>query len=261
MQSVRIGASLRAIRIRSRLRQADVAARAGCSRALVSSVEAGRLDGVTLARLNAVGRAVGADVDIVVRWRGERIDPLLDAGHSRLVEATVRRLAEHGWRCGVETTFSVWGERGSIDVLATRAVGGAIFVLVVEVKTAFGDLQDTLATLDRKLRLAPGVAGADRGRWFSAGLLAVADTRTNRRVVETHATTFGVAFPVRGVAVRRWLRAPTPESRRMLMFLPDVTERDVRQRSRVRPRPDGASRRPEHDASRTAGRGASRAGG
>jgi transcriptional regulator with XRE-family HTH domain len=48
MTDDRVGASIRAVRIRRRWRQADVAERAGVSRAFVSLVERGHLDRASL---------------------------------------------------------------------------------------------------------------------------------------------------------------------------------------------------------------------
>jgi hypothetical protein len=184
-------------------------------------------------RLVAIASALGADVDVVIRWHGERLDRLVDESHARLVDLTVTRLAEAGWQCEVETTFSIWGERGSIDVLAFFP--NARVVLVVEVKSVFGDLRATIAAVDRKCRLARAIA-ADRNWQPSsvAGLLCVEESRSNRRVVEAHRGVFDAAFPLRGVGARRWLASPEPGTARLLAFVPSVAGGDVRQRSRIR---------------------------
>ena len=59
-----------------------------------------------------------------------------------------------------EVSFSVGGERGSVDVLAWHP--GAGIALVVEVKSVVPDLQATLHGLDRKARIGPTLA-RDRG--------------------------------------------------------------------------------------------------
>jgi transcriptional regulator with XRE-family HTH domain len=230
---VRAGRGLRAVRIRKGWRQDDVAERAACSRALVAKAEAGCLGGMTLDRLAAIANALGADFDLLIRWRGERLDRLIDEGHAEFVEEVVRRLSAAGWTCEVEATFSIWGERGSIDILGWREALGLI--LIVEVKSAFGDLQSTAAALDRKARLARAIA-KERG-WdvrAVAVLLAVGETRSNRRVVEMHRATFERLFPIRGVAARQWLASPSAHPAHMLQFLPFVNGGDAMQRSRVR---------------------------
>jgi transcriptional regulator with XRE-family HTH domain len=77
MDGLRIGRSLRAIRIQHRWRQADVAERANVSRSFISKVECGDIRSSDLGRLDHVCRALGADLDIRIRWRGEGLDRLL----------------------------------------------------------------------------------------------------------------------------------------------------------------------------------------
>ena len=104
-----------------------------------------------------------------------------------------------------EATFNVYGERGSIDILAFHPATGAL--LVIEVKSAVPDVQATLAGIDRKARLATKIA-AERGwrvrsvsRW-----LMVPDTTTTRRRVEQHRSkpAFDAVMPGRTVAMRQW---------------------------------------------------------
>lgn len=64
MNGQRIGASLRALRHRSRLRQEDVARLGGMSGSTVARIEAGAITGVTVGTLVAAFEAVGARVDI-----------------------------------------------------------------------------------------------------------------------------------------------------------------------------------------------------
>jgi len=63
MNGQRIGASLRALRHRARLRQEDVARAAGVSRTTVARIEAGDVSGITVGTLTAVFEAVGARRD------------------------------------------------------------------------------------------------------------------------------------------------------------------------------------------------------
>jgi transcriptional regulator with XRE-family HTH domain len=203
----RFGLSLRALRIRASLRQDDLGARARVSRSLIAGIESGKIDGVTVGRLRAVADAVGATVDVRLRWRGEALDRLLDEAHARIVEAFVAVLRAAGWEVAVEVSFSVWGERGSIDILAYHRPTG--IVLVVEVKSVIPDSQATLHGLDRKARLAEQLASA-RG-WECRGvarLLVVGESATSRRRVARLAATYEAALPVRGWAIRRWLREP-----------------------------------------------------
>ena len=137
---------------------------------------------------------------------------------ANLVEHVVRWLERRGWTAHPEVTFSVYGERGSIDVLARHPSRPA--PLVVEVKTAIVDVQETLATHGRKARLAPtirpsldkavdAVRAASAPRGVPADrLLVVLGTRIARRRVAEHEATFRAAYPVRDPEFRAWLAAP-----------------------------------------------------
>lgn len=90
MEDARIGAALRAVRIRQGWRQADVARRAEVSRALVSVMERGHMDRVSLAAVRRVAQALGIRLDLAVRWRAGDLDRLLNAGHAALHEELAR---------------------------------------------------------------------------------------------------------------------------------------------------------------------------
>jgi transcriptional regulator with XRE-family HTH domain len=101
--------------------QAEVAAAAGVSQTLVSLIERGHLDTVSLRSLRAVLAAVGARTELLVTWRGGALDRLLDEAHATLVGLRPPMLTALGWAVTLEATYSVYGERGSIDVLAAKA--------------------------------------------------------------------------------------------------------------------------------------------
>jgi transcriptional regulator with XRE-family HTH domain len=208
VDTVRFGRQLRALRIRGRLRQDDLARIAKVSRSLIGRAERGQADRIPPATLERVAAAVGGRLELRLTWNGEALDRLMDSAHAALVELVVRRLNMAGWQTAIEVSFNVRGERGSIDVLAFHAPTGAL--LVVEVKSVVPDVQSMLMTLDRKARIASGVA---RERGWQAScvgrLLAVGNTRTSRRRVEAHASTFDAALPNRAIDLRRWLRSPT----------------------------------------------------
>jgi hypothetical protein len=176
--------------------------------------------------------ALDASIDIVVRWRDEGVDRLLDSAHASLVEIVVRLLESAGWLIAVEASFNVRGERGSIDILAWHP--SRRIVLIVEVKTIITDLQAMLRTLDRKVRLAPVIAREREWEPTSVGrLLVVAEGRTARRRIAEHSATLGGTFPSRGRGARAWLRAPTADTFGGLILLPvEPTKRVGRRRIR-----------------------------
>jgi transcriptional regulator with XRE-family HTH domain len=207
MDPVRFGRQVRALRRRRGWRQADLAAAARMSRSGVSRVELGHAEDMTLAALASVAHALGARLNVALSWNGEALDRLLDADHAALVEIVATTLRGLGWDVAVEVSFSIGGERGSIDLLAFHRPTGT--VLVVEVKSVVPDIQAMVFTLDRKTRLALVIA-RQRG-WIgrSVGrLLVVGESRTSRRRVSEHESTFDVTFPARTVEVKRWLRRP-----------------------------------------------------
>ena len=239
MDSVTFGRGFKALRIRRGLRQEDLAAEAGVSRGAIARIEHGRADKVTVETLERLARPLGARVVCRLTWQGEGLDRLLDADHAAIVEQVVRILSDFGWVVATEVSFNIWGERGSIDILAFHP--GARILLVVEVKSVVPDVQATLVTLDRKERLAIEI-GRARG-WDSVGvakLLVIRDDRTARRRVDRHSATFGNAFPDRVARIRAWLRAPEPRRPlRGLWFLSNESQAVARQRVRgARPRPE-----------------------
>lgn len=247
----RVGRSIRAIRIRKGLRQQDLAAKAGVSRSFVSKVELGKATTADVAKLEAVCRALGADLEVRVRWQGEALDRLLDEAHAEIVERVVGLLSRFGWQTWLEVTFSIFGERGSVDVFAWHPPTRTL--LIVEVKSVVADAQGTLSPLDRKVRLAPRIAH-ERGLEpdVVARLLVVGDSMENRRRIERFAGVFDVALPVRSWDVRRWLQAPDGAVAGLL-FLSDSTKNGIRRTStgRKRVNPGRGRNRVSDDALRT----------
>ena len=227
--------AIRSLRAHHRWRQRDLAARAGLSRDAVSRVERGRLNGATFATVARLAAALDATLVVEIRWQGADIDRLVDRRHARLQELAARRLTLAGWMTRVEVSFNHYGDRGSCDVVAWHPSTQTL--LVVEVKSRLGNVQDTLHRLDVKARL--GSVIAEQLSWPQPGSVAralvVADERTSRRVVARHETLFA-SFATRGRSAVRWLRRPTPGSRALLWFqpLPDSDDPRIAGRERVR---------------------------
>src|SRR3954471_6930613 len=118
VDAVRFGRGLRAIRLRRGWRQSDLARAAGVSRSIVSRVERGLGDAIPPRLLERVAAPLGARVTVRLDWPGEDFDRLLDADHAAVVDAVVRLLTAAGWETAAEASFNVYGERGSVDVLA-----------------------------------------------------------------------------------------------------------------------------------------------
>jgi DNA-binding Xre family transcriptional regulator len=209
MDAIRLGTICRALRIKKRWRQIDLAHKAAVSEACVSRLERAKASQIHIGELVRVVDALGGQMDITVRWQGGDLDRLLNARHSALHESVARwfsSLAE--WTIAPEVSFSIRGERGVIDILAWHAPSRTL--LVIELKTEIVDFNELMGTADRKRRLAPLIA-RDRG-WLPQSValwVIVADSKTNRRRVQTHATTLRAAFPLDGRNIGAWMRKPS----------------------------------------------------
>ena len=205
-------------------RQADLGDHAGTSRHFVSRVERGLIRRVPLGRIDALVEALGASVDITVRWQGERLDRLMDREHAATQERAAASLRSLGWLTTVEVSFNHYGDRGRVDVLAYHPPTAC--VLVGEVKSVIGDVQETLGRIDVKVRLGRNLA-ASAGWTVVRGMvpaLIVTEGRTARRVVASHPTLFA-RFSTRGRWATAWLRDPSmPPPTGLLWFvsLPDA---------------------------------------
>lgn len=175
----------------------------------------------TVDTLRRIFGAVDARIQITPGWRGADLDRLLDADHARLVDAMATRLERTGWETALEVTYSEYGERGSIDILATRADRRA--ALVVEAKTDLPSVEATGRKVDEKARLAPAIVTRTLGwRPQAIGrLLAIPDTSRLRRLV-TATPALRRMFPADATLMRRWLRDPVG-SVAGLVYLPEIT--------------------------------------
>jgi transcriptional regulator with XRE-family HTH domain len=245
VDSVRLGRTFRALRIRRGWRQQDLGDAAGVSQDTISLLERGHLGGMSIGTVARIAEALGADINIVVRWRGGEIDRLLDEGHAALVGRVAALLDAEGWQVLPEVTFAIYRDRGSMDLLAWHAPTGTL--LVVEVKTELTSIEETLRTHDMKVRLAGRVA-LERAGWPAravARLLVLPDTSAARRRVARQADVLGRVYPKMGREARTWLEAPSGAPG-LLLFLAFTTQG----RSKCNPVGRKRVRRPAATASR-----------
>ena len=237
VDDVRLGNTLRVLRIRKHLRQSDVARRAGSHRELVSRLERGGLDRVPLHQARAIANALGATLDVRLRWQGADLDRVTGAAHADLHEALVSLLGKRRpWSWRGEVSFSIYGERGVIDILAWHEPSRSL--LIIELKTELVDPQELVSTMDRRVRLASRIA--ERFGWRPATVscwVVLSEGSTNRRRVERHRRLLRTAFPADGRRIRSWLRTPSGRIA-ALSFWSDVgsgsVRRTVSQTKRVR---------------------------
>jgi transcriptional regulator with XRE-family HTH domain len=218
MDDQRLGAALRTVRVRRGLTQAQLAQRGGVSASLVSLVERGHCDTLSLRSLRAIAAALDIRLDVTARLRTGDVDRLLNAAHATLHEDLARLfLALPEWLSAAEVSFAIYGERGVIDILAFHAPSGSL--LVIELKTELVSFEDLLTTMDVRTRLARKIA-AERG-WAARSVscwVVVADTPPNRRRLGQHRALVQQAFPANGRTIRAWLREPLGAVRGLSMW-------------------------------------------
>lgn len=218
MDDARIGRALRVLRQRRRWRQVDLAQRASVSQSAISDMERGRVDRYTLATVRRVLRALDASASLNPVWGGTGdLDRVLDADHAALVTAWARLHTDAGWEVWPEASYSIYGERGRIDLLAFHPATRTLEV--AEIKTGLWDVQDTTGRLDAKRRLAPLVA-AERG-WKPDRIVAalvLAGGRTTQRRLATYAPLFA-GYDTRGRSAVAFVRDPRRSARGLLIQL------------------------------------------
>jgi HTH-type transcriptional regulator / antitoxin HipB len=212
MDDQRFGTVVRAVRQRRGWRQQDLAEKAGVSQATVSRIERGHCGSLSLDAVRRVAAALDIRVDLVARWRAGDLDRLVNARHSALHEvvAAMFRASLPEWSVTPEVSFSIYGERGVIDLLAWNAARRSL--LVIELKTDVVDVNELIGTFDRKMRLAWDIAES-RGLHpvTVSGWVIVAPGRTNRARIAAHGAMLRAAFPADGRRIGAWL--PRPDGR------------------------------------------------
>jgi transcriptional regulator with XRE-family HTH domain len=238
----RLGRAFRAVRIRLHLRQRDLAEQCGVSQSVISRVERGIAEVMSLADLRRIADSLNIRLSIDAWWRGGDLNRLLDADHATIVDYIVGRLRSARWEVLVEYGFNHYGERGSVDIVAWHPRLRAL--LLVEVKSRFFDLQEMLATFARKLRIVPPLLAEARG-WrpeFVGTLIVAPGTTANRRVVADHPNIFEASYPSRSRDAQHWVREPSGPFAGLWFVSPNV----------LTARGSGGPRRVRHPAPRPA---------
>jgi transcriptional regulator with XRE-family HTH domain len=237
MDDARLGRTVRVLRQRRGLRQRDLSARCGVSKSAISHIERGHADRYTIATVRRVMKALDATAELHATWGGAGdLDRLLDADHARLVGAWAERHRRAGWETWPEASYSIYGERGRIDLLAYHPPTATLEV--AECKTGIWNVQDTVGRLDAKVRLGPVVA-AGRG-WQvrrTIGALVIAEGRTARRRIAQHHELFH-RYDARGHRADAFIGDPTHAAGGLLTFvsLPRSNQRSLRRAGQRRVR-------------------------
>lgn len=215
------------------------------TRETVGRLERGELGPLPLDVVRSVTTALGMRIDVRARWQGGDLDRVMNANHAALHESLARHLESlPGWIWRPEVSFSIYGERGVVDILAWHSESRSL--LIIELKTLLVDPQELTATMGRRVRLGRRIA--EEQGWKPVTVSAwvvVQDGSTNRRRGAAHAGILRAAFPLDGRAMRRWLRDPVGRVS-VLSFWSDVAPTPVRttttQTRRVRRPASGQSR-------------------
>jgi transcriptional regulator with XRE-family HTH domain len=203
----RLGAIARAVRRRQGLRQSDLAAAAGLSRSIISRLEGGNADRLTIQMVRQAVEPLGMRIELRATWRGPELDRLLDEQHAALQAGWAGRLAGWGWQTWPEVSYSRYGERGRVDLVAWDPALGVL--LIIECKSALGDVQATIGALDAKARLGRYVAQQLGLPAPSAvvPVLVFLESMTTRRHLAALEPLFG-RYALRGRKAVSWLQRP-----------------------------------------------------
>lgn len=175
------------LRIRKGWRQSDVATRAELSASVIGRHESGVIG--SLASFERHAGAFDLRVELRLVGRAGELVRLADEEHAAIVDALAAWFGAAGFLVEAEASFSEWGERGRIDLLAFDSRTGIL--VIVEAKTQLLDLQDLFGSMNVKERLAATIA--KRRGWTvrrRVSVLAVASTAANRQVVRRHPSLF-----------------------------------------------------------------------
>jgi transcriptional regulator with XRE-family HTH domain len=216
MKDLELGRLLRMLRMRRHSRLADVEARIGLSAESLGRHERGRF--TSLDRLRRHAAEFDLRIELAAIGRGAEIPRLRDDEHAAIVNLLAATFGGARWLVEPEASYSEWGERGRIDLLARLPQGPNPILAVVEVKTDFGDLQQLLGSSSVKERLAPMVA--TKLGWPAQArvvtVIAAASTSRNHELVTDHAALFA---SFRSVRFRRAVPDLAKHSR-VLLWVP-----------------------------------------
>jgi transcriptional regulator with XRE-family HTH domain len=208
MDDRRVGLIARALRRRRRLRQDDLADAACVSQSTISRFERGHIDELSLRMVRAILAGLDARGELEIRWRGGQAERLVDERHARLGPRVTADLVAMGCDVLPEVTFRRYGERGSIDLLATRPAERA--ACIIELKSVVQSYEETHRRLDMKGRLAGDIVGERLG-WrprVIGVVLVVEGTTANRDRLNAIRSILRAGLPATSREVRAWLRSP-----------------------------------------------------
>lgn len=206
-QLARLGAQVRAARLRRKWTQAKLAAEAGVARSTVSNIERGLGGGHTLDAWQRIGLALGTP--LFVKLQRDHLEDTADAGHLAMQELLLRL----GRRCGYRRSFELPSRPAepwrSSDV-GLRDDRRRVLILE-ECWNSMGDIGAAARSTNRKVGEAEELAVAIGGEraYRVASVWVIRDTRRNRELVRRYPEVFAARFPG---SSRGWVEALTPRA-------------------------------------------------
>jgi hypothetical protein len=184
---------------------------------------------MTPAKLRSIVAVFGLSLELLVHGLGAEEDRILDRRHAALLGLGSTWLKSLGWQTRAEVSYSHYGERGSVDLLAWHDATATL--LVVEVKSELASIESTLRKLDEKTRLGPTIARQQGWIPSSIGrLLMLPDDRTQRRRVAAYGSILVDAYPCRNRSVRAWCREPAGSMAGLIFLSGPISQRNANQR-------------------------------
>jgi transcriptional regulator with XRE-family HTH domain len=201
-QLARLGAELRASRLRRRLTQEQLAELAGISRSAESRIERGQGGGQSLDTWQRL--AIAAGTPLLARLQRDPLEDTADAGHLAMQELVLRL----GRRAGARGLFELATKQGepwrSTDVGLRDDVRRRLWL--IECWNSFGDIGAGARSSARKVAEAERLAIALGGQepYAVRSCWVVRDTRRNRELVRRYPEVFAARFPA---SSRGWVAA------------------------------------------------------
>jgi len=240
-QLARLGVELRAARVRRRVTQDDLAARAGLSQAAVSRAERGRGGSMTIDAWQRLAVAVG--MPLRISFGRDPLADTADAAHLAIQELVLAVARGAGFSGRFELATRPTQPARSIDVSLIHEARRSI--VVAECWNTFGDVGAGARSSARKLAEARDLAVS---RWGEAphrvGLLwVVRASAANRALVARYPEVFASQFPGSSADWVRTLTdgAPPPDEPGLVWCDARATRLFAWRRPRVR-RGDPAAR-------------------
>lgn len=198
-----LGGRVKSARVRRKLNQRELGAKADLDQSRISQIERGDGAGVSLEVWYALGDALG--MPLRVEFGRDATEEPLDAGHLGMQELSLRLGRETGRGRTIELPTKPASPSLSVDVCLRDDVQRVL--IIEECWNSFGNINASIRSTRRKIAEAEELAvaiGGERGPYRVAAVWIVRDTRRNREILGRYPDVFASAFTGSSAA---WVRA------------------------------------------------------